>query len=341
MNRPALTIIMPVRNAADYLPAALQSLHAQTRRDFVLHVWDDGSTDDTAALLDRWLPDRLPGRVLGHERIGIGPALARLVESAGTDLVARMDADDLCHPQRLDRQLAFMRANPRVAVLGTQMQRRDATLKQTIATTAHPLDDRELRWTLRLNNPLNHPTVMMRRLAVLDCGNYRDLRPGQDDDLWLRLAYRHRLANLPESLLIYREHDNSITAEQRDQATATFRDRRRNSANLVFPGLPEGAAQRLTDLLSDPSRLGVTKQDLAWLEFAARRVAELSGEPADYFLTTARYRQQLANLKTRRLKSNPVLRPAWPALRRLGKLVVPPSVPAVHDDEPASTGAAA
>lgn len=324
MSKPALTVILPVRNGAAYLEAALQSLRAQSRRDFVLHAWDDGSTDDTAALLDRWVPNRIPGRVLGHEPIGIGRALARLVESAGTDLIARMDADDVSHPQRLAKQLAFMQRNPRVAVLGTQMQRRDATLTCARQTTALPLNDADLRWMLRTHNPLNHPTVMMRKLAVLDCGNYRDLRPGQDDDLWLRLSYRHRMANLPEALLLYREHDASVTGRQHDQAAATFRERRRASASLVFPDLPDAAAQRLTDLLADPNLLGVTKDDLALLERAARHLAEVSGEPADYFTSTALYRQQWANLKTRRLKSSPVLGPAWPALRQLGRLVVAP-----------------
>ncbi|MEM1354501.1 MAG: glycosyltransferase [Planctomycetota bacterium] len=325
MSKPELTVIMPVRNGGSYLGAALESLRSQTCRDFVLHVWDDGSTDDTAALLKRWVPNRLPGRVLGHEPIGIGRALARLVESAGTPLIARMDADDVCHPQRFARQLAHMQQHPRVAALGTQMQRRDATLTQTRRTTRMPTRDRDVRWMLRTHNPLNHPTVMMRRLAVLDCGNYHDLRPGQDDDLWLRLAFRHRLANLPEPLLLYREHDHSVTASQLDQSAATFRARRRASAALVFPGLAEDEAQRLTDLLADTKLLGVGRDDVQLLERAARTLAQQSGEPADYFIDTPRYRQQRDNLKTRRLKSNPVIRPAWPALRKLGRLVTTPA----------------
>jgi len=334
MTKPVLTVIMPVRNGASYLEAALESLRAQTRQDFVLHIWDDGSTDETAALLARWVPNRIPGRVLGYESIGIGQALARLVESATTDLIARMDADDVCHPQRLARQLAFMAANPAVAVLGTQMQRRDATLTQTRQTTALPLDDRDLRWMLRTHNPLNHPTVMMHRLAVLDCGNYRDLKPGQDDDLWLRLAYRHRMANLPEALLIYREHADSVTGSNADERISRFRQRRLAAADVVFPGLNEGEAEHLIELLTHTDRLGITRGDIELHQRAARQAALLSSESPDYFQNTTSFREQALNLRTRRLKSNPALRPAWPVLRRLAR-IVPASVPPAPGEEAA------
>lgn len=319
---PALTVIMPVRNAAAHLETALASLQQQTLRGFALHVWDDGSDDATPAILDRWFKSRLHGRVIGSQRIGIGPALARLVESATTELVARMDADDICRPLRLEQQFAWMHRHPDVALLGTQVRRIDGDTGQPLSTTDYPTDDAELRWQLRTCTPINHPTVMMRRSAVLACGNYRDLRPGQDDDLWLRLSHRRRLANLPACLLDYREHPASITAKQA-HAAQTFRDRRWADAECVFPGLEAQDARRLTRLLTRPDELGVTRQDLALLDQAAEHLAQTTGEPAGYFKQTATFRAQRLNLRIRRCKSMPLLGRAWPIVKRGLKIAQP------------------
>ena len=312
---PTLTVIMPVYNAERYLDAALASLEQQTVRDFVVHIYDDGSTDRTADILESWLTSRLPGKVIGRDRIGIGNALAKLVKSAPTELIARMDGDDLCHPQRFAKQLAFMQRNPRVAVLGTQVQRIDGETGETISKTRYATDDAELRWQFRLCTPINHPTVVMRRAAVLEAGNYRDLRPGQDDDLWLRLSQRHRFANLPDCLLTYREHAASITRKQAD-AVHTFRNRRLTDCRCVFPGLVREDAQRLTHLLTHPDELAVTRRDVGLLELAAEYLAKEAGESLDTFKQTHAYREQLLNLRTRRFKSEPLLRSAWPIVKR-------------------------
>lgn len=307
-----LTVIMPVRNGERYLEEALCSLCAQTDRRFSVLVWDDGSEDATAEILNRWLPTRLPGRVLGHEPIGIGKALARLVDSAPSPMIARMDADDRCDAKRFELQLNTLTQRPDLAVLGTQMRRFSAEHGEQAACTQHPCNDADLRWAMRLGNPLNHPTVMMRRQAVLDCGNYRDLRPGQDDDLWLRIARRYRIENLGESLLDYREHSASITANDA-RGVQTFRERRITQAELVFPGIDQADARRLTHLLTHPDALGVTRRDLAAFNRTAVSLAKQSGEPGDYFTRTALYQSQRKNLAVRLLKTNTVVRKAWPA----------------------------
>jgi len=330
---PSLTVIMPVRNNARCLEPALASLERQTDRDFVLHVWDDGSDDDSPSILKRWLNARLPGRVVGRRRVGIGRALAQLVESAPTELIARMDADDLCDPQRFERQRAYMNRHPDVAVLGTQARRVEGEPTNVIDVTDHPTSDAAIRWQMRLQNPLNHPTVMMRKSAVLNCGNYRDLRPGQDDDLWLRLSQQHRFANLPGDLLTYREHDNTVTARQKD-ATRTFRKRRLAESHRVFPGLPVADARRLTHLLTHPDELGVTRRDIALLERAAERLAACSGEPAARFKQTRAYRAQHLNLRTRHWKGKPIIGRAWPVMKhglRIARHATGRSPKRVHD----------
>lgn len=311
-DEPPVTWLLPVHNAQPFLEAALASIAKQSYRNHSILAWDDGSTDDSLAILKQWIPERIPGRVLGHARLGLGPALARLVEHSPTELLARMDSDDIAHPDRLAKQVAYMQTHPDVAVVGTQMRRMRDDGQSFGAITHHPADDPELRWALRLVNPINHPTVMMRRSAVLQAGNYHDLAPGQDDDLWVRVAKGHRMANLPEVLLDYREHASSITAHHQTRATEQFRARREQCLKTLFPMVPPSKASRLVHLLTHPDDLSVTRSDLSLHRRAARCAALNSGLPVSAFVQTDLFRQQSLNLRTRWLKRQPVVRAVWP-----------------------------
>lgn len=123
---------------------------------------------------------------------------------AKSPFVARMDADDVAHPERLASQLAFMELHPDIAVLGSYYQLIDENgkIKGQVRT---PQTDYEIRKALRFGNPICHPSVMMRRDPILQLGGYLGGKNAEDYDLWLRLArdQRWKFANLPESLLSY------------------------------------------------------------------------------------------------------------------------------------------
>jgi cellulose synthase/poly-beta-1,6-N-acetylglucosamine synthase-like glycosyltransferase len=123
---------------------------------------------------------------------------------SGAPFIARMDADDVAHPERLASQLAFMERYPDVAVLGSSYQLIDENgkIKGQVKT---PQTDYEIRKALRFRNPICHPSVMMRRDPILQLGGYLGGKNAEDYDLWLRLArdQRWKFANLPESLLSY------------------------------------------------------------------------------------------------------------------------------------------
>lgn len=309
-----VTWIMPVRNAERTLEAALASIAAQDYPRHELLVWDDGSTDGTADILRRFVGNEVPGRVVGSDRVGIGRALAHLVVKAQTELLARADADDISERHRLRLQAEYLLEHRKVGVLGTRMRDLDTGAE----LTEHPTADADLRWALRFENPVNHPTVMMRRSAVLEVGNYRDRRPGQDYDLWVRMAVICRFANLPEALVRYRVHDDAVSAANRGDNSdhgAAFYAMRDELVDRLLPGTEPVAARRLLNLLRHTDDPDVTEEDPRRFRQAAMLAAKACRYDPSYFLKTERFRAQEANLRTRYLKSKPVVRACLPLLR--------------------------
>lgn len=317
---PGVTWLLPVHNGEDYLERTLISIAEQDypARAHAVYAWDDGSTDGTADILRKWIGREVRGRVIGSERIGLGRALARLTVSAPTELLARIDADDVAEPDRLARQVKYLCAHRRVGVLGTQMLR----LGSQEVVTNHPTDDAELRWALRFTNPVSHPSVMLRRSAVLEAGNYRDLPPGQEDyDLWVRMALIVRFATLDRPLLHYRIHGQSVTADWRADHGTRFYHQRNALVDRLLPGIATSDAIRLLELIRKPEELGVTRQDLLRFRGAAMLAAKACRYEPDYFTQTPLFKQQYENLKTRHLKGQPFMRPLWPILKRARHLV--------------------
>lgn len=311
MSTPPVTWILPVRNAEQTLEETLASIASQDYARHTVLAWDDGSTDTTADILDRWLGKKIPGRTLSHDRIGLGKALGYLVGSAKTELLARIDGDDTCNPDRLAQQVQFMSAHRKVAVLGTQMSAMgDSTEKMN-----QPFEDADIRWALRVRNPINHPTVMLRRSAVLEAGNYRDIRPGQDYDLWVRMAMLFRFSNLPQSLVSYRIHDKSVSQQGRSDNGESFYRLRDARIDRLLPGVEPEAAHRLLRLIQNPDDLSVSADDLVRFRRAAMLAAQACRYRPTLFTETDLFKKQYANLRIRHLKRRPVLRAAWPLLK--------------------------
>jgi len=203
---------MPVRDGARYLPTAIKSLEAQSLRRYEVVVVDDGSQDETRALLEAWArrDDRV--RIVRQPRRGLGRALDRGLRETRADIVARMDGDDLALPHRLEAQYEALTADPTLAALGTHVRLfprsalREGMLRyERWLSSLVTVEDMER--DLFIESPLVHPTVMARRPALVEVGGYRDVDGPEDYDLWLRLAAAgHRMANLPRVLLLWREH---------------------------------------------------------------------------------------------------------------------------------------
>jgi glycosyltransferase involved in cell wall biosynthesis len=198
---PVVTVLMSVHNGAEHLEGALQSVLNQTLPDFEFLVVDDGSTDATPAILASCDDSRL--RVIRQENQGLAVALNTGLRAARGAYVARMDADDLCRPERLERQVAFLEAHPWVGVCGCWVAARGGGQEEV---WRYPVDPDEIRCHLLFHTVLAHPSVMLRMDAVRRFGLYYDetFRYAQDYELWERASTDVGLANLPEPLLAYR-----------------------------------------------------------------------------------------------------------------------------------------
>jgi glycosyltransferase involved in cell wall biosynthesis len=214
---PRLAVLLPARNAAATLPAAVASILRQSERDLAVVCVDDGSTDATAELLDglaardrRVLVVRGPGE-------GIARALGRGLARVDAAYVARMDADDVAHPERLALQRAALDADPTLAAVGAQvalfpraavragMDRYAAWLNGLVTPALVERD-------LLVEAPLVHPATTLRRDRLEAAGGWRDGPFPEDYDLWLRLsAAGGRLTNLPRVLLRWRESAGRLT----------------------------------------------------------------------------------------------------------------------------------
>ncbi|MFW5946962.1 MAG: glycosyltransferase [Gemmatimonadota bacterium] len=224
-----VSILMPCRDAAPHLGAAIASIRAQTFTDYEVLAVDDGSTDETFALLRGWAGEDGRVRVLQAHGRGLVAALATGLAAAAGTLVARMDADDIAAPDRLERQLALMDADPRIAACGTgveyfppgEVQAGARRYEEWInGLTTHERIARDIF----VECPIPHPTLMVRRHVLLGIGGYRELGWPEDYDVVLRLwAAGYRMAKVPDVLLRWREGPDRASRTDARYADAEFR----------------------------------------------------------------------------------------------------------------------
>lgn len=208
---------MSVHNGAPWVREAIASVLAQTGRDLELIVIDDGSTDDTPAVVTGAAAGDRRVRVVRQTHAGLTKALNHALALATAPLVARLDADDVALPERLARQRAYLDAHPDVGLLGTACREIDAAGRE-VRVISPPADDAEIRRALIRRNPFVHSSVMLRRALVTAAGGYDEsLAVAQDYDLWMRLSRVTRLANLAEPLVTRRLVPGRVTATRDDE----------------------------------------------------------------------------------------------------------------------------
>jgi len=209
MPTPRVSILMSVYDGEMYLDEAIQSVLNQTFSDFEFIVINDGSTDDTARIIDRYRREDARIRAYEQPHHGLVAALNRGLELARGEYVARMDADDISVPERVASQVAFMDAHPEVGICGTWIE--------TIGTPhgdvlRYPTDDATIRSWMLFESVLAHPSIILRREVLSKAGLLYDetCMHAEDYDLWVRAAHYTALSNIPKVLLRYRLHPQQV-----------------------------------------------------------------------------------------------------------------------------------
>jgi glycosyltransferase involved in cell wall biosynthesis len=202
---PRVSVLLPVYNGGTFLPEALDSVLAQTLGEFELIIVDDGSTDNSAEVVERYDDPRL---ILLRERHrGLVGALNRGLEFARGEYIARMDADDVAQPQVLERLVAALDVDPEAVLAAggsTQIGGSDGEVL--------PPRDGDLRNRFLLRNPFANGAILIRRSALERVGDYRDVYLHNEDyDLWRRLADVGKIAGISEPLHAVRVHPGRLS----------------------------------------------------------------------------------------------------------------------------------
>ena len=212
MSSPLISVLMPVYNAERYVAEAVESILGQTFRDFEFIIIDDGSTDRSLEILQRYAQQDPRIRLSSRPNMGLAKTLNEGLALARGEFIARMDADDVSLPGRFARQIDYLSEHEECVAVGTQVLYVEP-YGSPLWVSDLPLTHEEIDTALLARQcGLVHPSFLMRSHAIQSIGGYSE-RCGlcEDHELFLRLAERGRIANMPEVLYKYRKHLDSIT----------------------------------------------------------------------------------------------------------------------------------
>lgn len=258
---PAISVIIPARDEERHLGEAIGSIADQSFIDLEIIVVDNGSTDGTGRIIDIWSSREPRLRAVRLERPSLNASLCHGVEMSHAPFIARIDADDVAAPARLQRQYERMVADPGLGLLGTAAEFIDSR-GRVIGFTEPLLTDRDIRKFLPTGCPFVHSSVMMRRDAYLASGGYRrGLNLAEDYDLWLRMAGVTGMANISDRLVQFRMRSGSVSARRASRlAISSTCVEAANKARLA--GVPEPLIGGTPLLRKALPILGLSRWDL-------------------------------------------------------------------------------
>ncbi|WP_223701287.1 glycosyltransferase [Sutcliffiella deserti] len=207
MEKPLVTFMISTYNCDTTIDEAFESIANQTYKNFLVKIIDDNSKDHTLEKVKNWCErdERFQLINIHKENTGLTSSLNEILESVDTPYAARMDADDICLPERLEKQMKYLEEHPEISVLGTWAKDIDEN-GTFIRDRRVPTDHFNIRKVIVKASPMIHPSVIMKTEHLKDVTGYNtSYRVAQDIDLWFRFIGKgYKLANIPEYLMLYR-----------------------------------------------------------------------------------------------------------------------------------------
>lgn len=227
---PKITVLLPVYNAAKHIENAVKSILNQTFKDFELLIINDGSIDKSVEIIKTFKDKRIQ-LIHNPANLGLIKTLNKGIDLTKGKYIARMDADDIAMPNRLEKQVAFLENNSEYALVGTQA---NFIFGDKLSNTLFSMEtNSEILPVLSLFScPFIHPSVMIKTAILKEFYYHEGFTAAEDYELWTRILKKYPCANLSESMLQYRIHDNNISTIQNDKQIDSVR--RIYEANLKY-----------------------------------------------------------------------------------------------------------
>lgn len=209
MENPKISVVLPAYNASEHLAEAIESILAQTFKDFELLIIDDASTDNTYEIAKRYSDKDPRVKIIQNKKnLNIGGTLNRGINEAQADIIARMDSDDIALPRRFELQYELINSDPEIAVVGGDiivLEENGHTHIRNYESDSNKMKKKILRYL-----PFAHPTTMFRKKYVVEAGCYDPAKsPSEDMNLWIKLGTKYKFGSVTEPVLKYRMYSSS------------------------------------------------------------------------------------------------------------------------------------
>ena len=210
MIKNLVSILIPIHNAEKYLNEAIMSVIKQSYKKIEIICIENGSKDNSLALLKYYSKKYKNLKIIHLKKASLSNALNKGINKSQGEYIARMDADDISHPKRIEKQIKFLKKNKSVSIVGTNINLIDHQ-GNFVRKIYYPLKFKDLKKKLEVDSYIAHPSVMMKKEIFKKLKGYRfQFCPAEDYDLWLRALHHFKIENMKEFLLNYREHSSKM-----------------------------------------------------------------------------------------------------------------------------------
>lgn len=226
-TKPDISVLMSARNEEKYLRDSIESILNQSFEYFEFLITDDSSNDGTLDIAEEYASKDKRIKFIKHaSQMGLAFSLNEQINISKGQYLARMDGDDIAHPDRLKKQLQFLQENREIGMVGSFCREIDDNGK-VITIWKRPVSDYAIKKAIFLYNPFIHSSIMIRKKVIIDVGLYNTKwKYAQDYDLWLRVSKKYILANLDEPLIDFRVDWNKLKYKNKEA--------RKTKLNILF-----------------------------------------------------------------------------------------------------------